>query len=303
MSKKNMQLFAFVMTVLPVMTQGMVVTRIKPALRTIKKQTVRSYNTGAASELRKLINTPKFDLKETRNIIKTLPKDPKSCDVNGLIEDIVFKATEYKQNDAENEVQYTNVLHQLRLHGWAVSGTCCIHTMLHEAAKSDLCRIATELLQQKKELVNDTDMDKRIPLHHAQSKKMATLLIKNGSPINPQDKQGNTPLHCVPFHLVPFLIAQGADIHAENDIYLRTLQNGWQQLTPLRKAVHEGDIEKCLILLGTKAFTEKEIAMVRAIAELNYWRTKDPKFVVIQQMTAIDHLLRKIEAAVEAKKE
>src|SRR5690606_34736834 len=204
----------------------------------------RSYNAGGAKELRELINKPDFTLLKSHEIIeKTLPTIPERCHANGLIEDIVFKATQYKNH----EQKYAEVINQLHHYGWSISG-CCISTMLHEAIKSDLLLVANELLKQKKELVTETDMDRRIPLHHVQSKEMAQLLIEWKSPINAIDKNENTPLHCVPFYLVSLLLSHGANIHAENKILIRTLNDGWQRMTPLRKAAYEGDAEKCTAL-------------------------------------------------------
>ena len=300
MSNKNMQFFMFII-VLPIMTHGMLVTRIQPLLRTTKQQTMRRpYNTGAACELRKLIDTPNYTTADTQNVIqKTLPKDPKPCDVNGLIEDIIFKATQYKQHE-KHEILYVNVLRQLHLHGWSIS-SCCIYTQLHEAAKSDLCRIALELLHQKEELVNSTDLDGRIPLHHAQSKEMAKLLIQYKSPVDAKDKQKNTPLHCVPFSVVPLLLSHGADIHAENDIYIRTLEDGWQHMTPLRKAAYEGDVEKCAALIASHNIDSKERELIQSIAELNYWRTRNTKFFIIYEMLVLYEMRKIIDHAITEK--
>lgn len=302
MNYKNMHYAVSMIMLLPSMMHGMLcpLAVSKYSKFSTKLLTRKTFSTaGTIGFLRKIIATPEFSLEDTNKIIKEkLPEKTKDgkfhwklpnfegsddikCKPNILIEQIVFKATEHK----DHEKKYAAVLKQLREHGWSKGG-CCITSMLHSAVISDLPAVTEELLCHDKELVHATDMDGCIPLHYARSLSIAQMLLDNGAKIDARDKDGNTPLHLVPVWIVPILVKAGANIQAESDKYLRIPGDdccGWHKITPLRKAVDEGDVFKVSMLLdamGRKCDQE----VLRSLASLRFWRTNNPAFMEIKNL-------------------
>jgi len=247
------------------------------------------------SHLRNVIATPEFSLAATNRIIKQsvaeIAKDDikyDKCTPNILIEQIVFQATEYKSD----EKKYAEVLKQLREHGWS-KDSCCIDSMLHSAVISDLPEVTQELLCHDKALVHATDMDGCIPLHYAQSHRIAKMLLDNGSKVDARDKDGNTPLHFVPDSVVFVLLQAGAKVDAESNKYLRipgSYCGGWHKITPLRKAVDEGYRDKVGTLLSalgwrySEEIDQDEKKLLLSLANLRFWRTKDQVFMSIKAL-------------------
>ena len=292
MSYKNMLYVVVMIGVLPLAMNGMncalALSKKKGLLR--KPVAQRSFF-ASAGELRNKIATPLFSAKETDPIISALPIDEADgCKKNGLIEYIVYKATEFNQYESK----YATVLHQLRNQGWKKS-RCCVDVMLHSAVISNLPNVVDELLKHDDKWVHARDMHDCIPLHYAQSTRIARSLLQKGSSVDAKDKQGNTPLHMVPSSIVSLLIGAETDIHAqhallnaENELSLRIPNHGWQSMTPLRKAVDEGDWDKCheLIYADIHGYFvgEQELKILIALASLRRWRTEEVKFVNIKTM-------------------
>lgn len=99
---------------------------------------------------------------------------------------------------------------------WDEAYNSLVQSPLHASVKHDLSSITEVILQQAYVDVNCKDSEERRPLHHAQSEKVAAMLIKRGALINAMDKRGNTPLHRVPAGVIPLLIAHKADIASPN---------------------------------------------------------------------------------------
>ena len=71
-------------------------------------------------------------------------------------------------------------------------------TPLHFAAKFGTKEMVELLLRNDLTTINEVDMDEKTPLYYAISSnnfEMVNILIENGSNINIQDLNGNTPLH------------------------------------------------------------------------------------------------------------
>ncbi len=106
---------------------------------------------------------------------------------------------------------------------------------------------------QKKEVLNKKDICGSISLHGAITKNSSSpieilkLLIENGSDVNAQNNDGNTPLHCAArkgeLDIVKLLIANGADVNAQNK----------KNITPLGYAYSNGHTEIINTLLSVKA--------------------------------------------------
>lgn len=239
----------------------------------------------SAQDLRNKIEKPHFEYEDVNVLIAALPVDEKNnCKKNGLIEYIVYKATEYN----EYESKYATVLKQLRNHGWQKS-PCCVDVMLHSAVISNLPDVVDELLEHDNEWVHARDLHECIPLHYAQSSGIAKSLLTKGSRVTTKDRDGNIPLHTVGSSVVPVMLdlikdinAQHTLLHAENDLSLRIPNYGWQKMTPLRKAVDEGDLEKVCALMHANidgfVVNEKELDILLSLANLCLWRTNDPMF-------------------------
>lgn len=282
MNYKNMSIFMTMIITLPSVIHGMNMVLSKKNIFSQKSFNRLFY--GSADELRTKIATPRFNLSETDNIIKKMEK-PNKCGGSGFVEYTVYKATEHKKH----EKKYAGVLKQIRNQGWG--NTCCVNVQLHSAVISDLPHVTEELLNHDKNWIDRTDFHGCIPLHYAQSPRIAKMLLAKGSQINARDKWNNTPLHLVPGKIVPLLIAAESNIlkqhdmlRAENDMFLRI--NGWYGVTPLRKAVDEGDIDKYFELVNPDiagfVTRETELNILIMLANLKFWRTNDSKFSQIE---------------------
>lgn len=236
---------------MPFTMQSMFLTLAKNAKRTsLPFSMSRRTFFNSVSELRNKIVTPDFKLRETKKIISNFcSKNIDKCDVNELIEYIVFKATEHKKS----EKKYAAVLSQLRGHGWK-KGTCCIDVMLHSAVISDLPDVTKELLEQDSNWVNTEDLHECVPMDYAQSPSIIKMLKAAGS--------------------------RDAQPYTGEDKWYRVPGHGWQEATPLRKAVYNGDITK---FNEIKARNYSDLEILQAIADLRFWRTQDEKYLIIKK--------------------
>ena len=104
-----------------IITVPLISHTMQRTLTLLKRLPVRSGHRSFfsyAPELRNTINTGTFTLSDTKTVIEsTLPNSDilNKCEVNRLVEYIVFKATEYKSQ----EKKYAGVLNQLQAHGYS----------------------------------------------------------------------------------------------------------------------------------------------------------------------------------------
>lgn len=236
---------------MPFTMQSMFLTLAKNAKRTsLPLSMSRRTFFNSACELRNKIGTPHFKLRETKKIISNLSSENiNGCDANGLIEYVVFKATEHK----ESEKKYAAVLGQLRGRGWRKS-TCCIDVMLHSAVISNLPSVTKELLQHDSDWVNTQDLHECVPMDYAQSPRIIKMLKAAGS--------------------------RDAQPYTGKDKWYRVPGYGWREATPLRKAVYDGDITK---VSEIKSLTNGDLEILQAIADLRFWRTRDEKYLRIKE--------------------
>lgn len=241
--------------------------------------------------LREKIATPYFDLFETKKIINTMghiDNNSRIC----LVKYVVDKAAEHKLH----EEKYAGVLEQLRKRGWGC--TCYVDVQLHSAVIADLPNVTEELLQHDKDWIHKIDSCGCIPLHYAQSFRVAKSLLVKGSKMDVKDKWGDTPLHKVPGPVVPLffngskvnsdILAQHALLNAENSMLLRIPDYDWQTVTPLRKAVDVGDYDKCKELIYADIYGYvvggRELNMLIVLANLRYKQTMYPKHLSVKEL-------------------
>ena len=66
--------------------------------------------------------------------------------------------------------------------------------------------------------VNAKDKEGKSPLHYAERKAVAELLLAKGADVNAKDNEGKTPLHCATRKdTVELLLATGADVNAKDN--------------------------------------------------------------------------------------
>ena len=247
----------------------------------LAKRTVSPYNSitkrsfhNNIPKLCTAIFKPTFKLTETKKIIKTFADGDLyeyGAD-NKLIEHIVFKATEHRKS----EKKYASVLRQLREHGWTKSSYCKT-VMLHSAVISNLPNVTQELLLHDSNWVHEKDLHDCVPIDYAKSTRIKKMLKDAGS----RDSQPYTG----------------------EDLWYRVPGHGWQVVTPLRKAVYNGDWKLCQRILShfTIRYYENddvepiknEAEILLALADLRFWRTDDKKYLEIKkQIEAFyqDHL-------------
>lgn len=265
LKEKNMKFnsIRFIITiflVLPFITQTMLrplIMHKRSFSRNFRWKPISGY---IVPGLQATIINPHFSLIKTKAIIAHLPQtNIDSCKVHSLIENIVFKATEYK----ENEKKYAIVLSQLREQGWKKSN-CCANVMLHSAVISDLPLTTRELLLHDPEWVHTTDFHNCVPIDYAQSPTIIRMLKNAGS--------------------------RDAQPYTGKDKWYRVPNYGWQLVTPLRKAVYDGHREtvreilsKCTSKDITKFIHTNELEMLQNITDLRFWRTKDKKYLAIKK--------------------
>lgn len=294
MKLKKLLFVKVVFMILPLTMNGMLsVTSKHKAL--FKKINYCNHDDGIL--LHKKISSPHFDHSLIYATVDQMRKHY-CCSKNCLVEKIVHEATHYNE-----EKKYAGIIKKICDCGWDPG--CCTATVLHTAVISDLPYVTQELLEYNKAWVREQSLDGSIPLHYAQSRKIAKLLLDAGSNVEARDKLGNTPLHMVSGEIVPLLLEHGADIWVKNNLYLRIPGNdwkdlaplydtvdksdiptGWHRITPLHEAIDQGDLEKCKELL--KAFDSQDIDFIAyekmarvllSLANLRYWRTNDSIFL------------------------
>ena len=260
MKANSIRFIITIFLILPLTTESMLrslTAHRRPFTRNIRWKPISGYT---VPDLQAAIINPHFSLIKTKAIIARLPQTKlDSCKVHSLIENIVFKATEYK----ENEKKYAIVLGQLREHGWG-KNNCCANVMLHSAVISDLPFITKELLFQDPEWVHTTDFHNCVPIDYAQSPTIITMLKNAGS--------------------------RDAQPYTGKDKWYRVPNYGWQKVTPLRKAVYDGNIENIREILSqctgkniAKLIQTNELEMLQSITDLRFWRTKDKKYLAIKK--------------------
>lgn len=182
--------------------------------------------------------------------------------------------------------------------------------MLHTAVDKDLSLMVEEILKHDKIslgarlngidfspkrdslFVNFIDSNLCIPIHHVKSINVANMLLTSGSELNKQDINGNTPLHTVENPaIIEMLVEAGADLFLENkrDIWIYDYGNYGHGVTPLRKSVIDGNVEKLNILLrnhyiiNAPAVLEQELDKLWWIAHYQYISTEDRKYLEIKR--------------------
>jgi ankyrin repeat protein len=212
----------------------------------------------------------------------TIPKNLKSNDTFDLMEKIVLRAIENKGV----EHRYAKILRGLRDHLDPKSykvGLALGQDMLHLAVDNNLEGVTDQLLICNKEWVNHRDIDGRIPLHYAKSSYTARHLLYSGSDVNAVDENHNTPLHFVHCDLVETLLDFGAqgDIQNTHAVYVPSC--GLVSMTPLRKAVFDGDFGKVSAFAWRMPFDQQEGKILHDLAGRKYERTGRMIFSEIQK--------------------
>ncbi len=229
------------------------------------------------NNLRNTIAVPQFKLSTIQKIIQPHTVNLSREGMDDLTEYIIWKATEYRTY----EKKYAAVLKQLRLYD---SSQLLGSQVLHSAVISNLPHVTQELLLRDKNWVHARDLHNCIPLHYAPSTPIAKMLLDKGSDIEARDRDLNTPLHTVSHIVVPFLLTAGANRNAKNNLFLRVPGFGWQSITPWRKAVDEGDVQKCRELFYCNGCIGNEEMILMSLADLRFWRTKNPAYLEIKNM-------------------
>jgi hypothetical protein len=205
-------------------------------------------------------------------ITHTIPKNLKSNDTFDLMEKIVLKAIENKGV----EHRYANILRRLRDHLDPKSykvGLVLGQDMLHLAVDNNLECVTDQLLICNKEWVDHRDAEGRIPLHYAKLLSTAQHLLYAGSNVNAVDENHNTPLHLVPHDLVETLLDFGAWGFVENKQTVYVPSCGLVSMTPLRKAVFDGDLSKVRAFAWRMPFVSQEGKILHDLAGRKYERT------------------------------
>lgn len=291
-------ILALIISIIPVVAQGMLmrlapISRLSP--RCIERKMPVRTNSSWYGEnfpefpaLRKIIAEPDFSIPQVQEAVnqELTNKGMTRYKKDQIIPHIVCKATQYK----EAEFKYAQVLNVLCLKNWTIKSTMT-EQIVPEAVKSDLFYVTQELLSQSKKapdvLNYFTDADGRTLLHYAKSEKIARLLLEYGLPVNAQDVTGSTPLHVVNSSVAPALLEYNADITIQDRYTLFVPECGWFALTPLRKAVYDGNLTKVCVLLNyieaaKKLLSDEEEKILFAIANLQKWRTKDEIYFYIK---------------------
>jgi Ankyrin repeats (3 copies) len=297
MNCKKLLSVVVVFLTIPLVTHGMQLTKKVLVQKMVQQKSYCKSN----QELRNIIAGSFFYSLQMLEDVKKIEKHA-VCDKGCFVEDIVYKATQYR----ENESRYAELIKQLYMNNWKLEH--CTATILHTAVISDLPRVSHALLTCNDMLVKEQDLNGCIPLHYVQSGEVAKLLLKNGSDIGAKDKWGNTPLHMASGHLVPLFIEHKADPLDKNLLYLRIpgldwkilapsynaldfghVSAGWHRITPLHDAVDRGDLEKLQALLRAIESNdcivndfisyERMVRVLLSLAHLRHWRTNDSVFL------------------------
>jgi hypothetical protein len=248
-------------------------------------------DTGWDKPIKEYITKPRFDMQEAERLIKATPQlEPTAFHKNMLIDFIVFRATQFGRKMPTLDQKYAQVLDLLRNNGYGYTDYVP-QFPLHEAVKSDLPAVTAALLHYKN-LINKPDFDNCTPLFYAQSYDIAQKLIAAGADIYTVDKHANTPLHTVKAPALQALLDHNATqnprflqlFEEKNDTIIR-ISGTYLFLTPLRKAIFEGDFDKYTMLAkrweSMHADQEREHTYLRAIAKLQFDRTGNEIFKVI----------------------
>jgi hypothetical protein len=272
MHYKNTHFMTVLMLALPLTTHSMLLRFTKPTkpsfLRpsTIKRS-VHYWSHTELDRLRNQITTPKFTLDEIKSTTSRLTKENRGgCDdVNGIIEHIVFKATEHK----EHEKKYAVVLSRLRQNGWS-KPQCCMSWQLHSAVISNLPNITRELLHHDNKWVHTQDLHGCVPMDYAESNEIKKMLKDAGS--------------------------RDAQPYTGKDKWYRVPNHGWQRATPLRQAVYNGDVQKYEEIISKhterdviKLIADNEPEILRSITDLRFWRTQDGTYLKLKDLIASLH--------------
>ncbi len=118
-----------------------------------------------------------------------------------------------------------------------------IDEQLLEAVQGNDCKKVKDMIAQGAQINARTEFGET-PLHMAQSKEMAELLLLNGADIHAKDDEfGMTPLFNAPKEIFEFLISKGADPNARS-------KNG---LTPLAWSAYGDDLDRIKLLISRGA--------------------------------------------------
>lgn len=129
---------------------------------------------------------------------------------------------------------------------------------IHEAAREGKLDVVKRLLEQKRNLVDEPDMDyKATPLYWACLNNQAVIvemLIDKGAKVNAMADDGNTPLHYAStMEIAELLIESGADVNARVNKTPHRLKPPYIVLgvdwTPLQRASYEGRRDVVAILI------------------------------------------------------
>jgi Ankyrin repeat len=294
MKYRNVHFVISALLVLPLMINGMkmtpptldlvVVPKEKKDLRDYKKQ--RSDNaTGIDYKWLNDIRSQSFD--ETANFIPTtIPKNIERCEAYNLMERIVFKAIRNK----EIGYRYVRILEQIRNHIDQQAYDKMLlygQDIMHLAVNNNLYYMTAQLLQFNKKWVNSLDSNDRIPLHYAQSCSVAQLLLKAGSDVNTQDKEGYTPMHLLPSTCVGVVVGKAhMNVESSHEIFVPAC--GLLKMTPLYKAICDGDLKKVQKILSLCMYNQEEHKILYEIAKWKLNRTGEAVFSDIKKVLMDD---------------
>lgn len=113
--------------------------------------------------------------------------------------------------------------------------------LLEAVRANDLGRVRS-LIAQGAQINAETALGET-PLHLAQTKEMAKLLLSKGADVRARDDMGMTPLFNAPTELVDLIIAGGADVNAKSN----------KGLAPLAWSAYGGDLNRIKLLVSKGA--------------------------------------------------
>lgn len=235
--------------------------------------------------LRKLLYSSKFNLAESKNILRNVKFINKS-DGESLLIDIVNLSI----NNKEKEKEFAQLIPEIISKKNLFNNKKQDYKALHFSVKNDLVEIV-KILASYKEIAlqkNEQNQNSLHALSHGPNHKLiCQTLVNAGADINEPDQNGNRPIHLVHANCVKTLHDFGADLNLKNfeEVLNETREpitkdqneiyyfNG---LTPIMKAAFELNEEKkfTLIANGIK-FDPNELRYLRAIAILKKNKEKE----------------------------
>ena len=229
--------------------------------------------------LRKLLYSSRFNLAESKNILKNI-KFKNRNDGERLLIDIVNLSLCNKEKEKDFAKLIPEIISKKNIFNNEKKDT----KALHFSVKNDLVEIV-KILASYQEIVLQKNKQNQNALHLLSDgpnhKLICYTLVNAGVDINEPDQHGNRPIHLVPANCVKTINDFGADINLKNseEILNKAREPITQDqneiyyfngLTPIMKAAFGLNREKefALIACGAK-FYPNELELLKKLARLN----------------------------------